>query len=392
MRALRWAAPLRVPEFRAILAAHGISLLGGAVAQVALGVLVYTGTGSPLLTALVFAVGLLPSLLTATLVSAVADRFPPRRVLIGCQLVSGAVVAALAVPGLPTAAALLLVFVLGAAGSVFVGVRAAVLPDVLSAEVFALGRGLLRVVANALQIVGYLLGGAVLAVFSPATALLVDAAAFAVAALLLRRTADRPPAVGRAVGVLRRSWSGVRESWHDRRLRGLLALLWLPPACAVAPEAVAVVYAAQNGIGTAGLGLLLTGTLAGAVLGELAVGQWRGDPARLVTPMLLLVALPLFGFLARPGVAVAALLLLASGAGLGCAIGVDRLLLATVAPELRGRVLAMATTLPIAAQGLSIAAAGALAELVPAHLVVAAAGVPVLLVLGVAGRHAAAVR
>ncbi|MGX7828792.1 MFS transporter [Actinokineospora sp. 24-640] len=385
MSAVGWATPLRVPEFRVILAAHGISLLGGAVAQVALGVLVYTRTGSPLLTALVFAVGLLPSLLAATLVSAVADRFPARRVLIGCQVVSGVVVAGLAVPGLPTAAALLLVFVLGAAGSVFVGVRAAVLPEVLPAEVFALGRGLLRVVANALQVGGYLVGGAALVVLSPQAALLVDAAAFGVAALLLRRTADRPAAVGER-GVVRRSLSGAREAWRDRRVRRLLLLLWLPPACAVVPEAVAVVYAAENGIGTAGLGLLLTGTLLGAVLGELALGQWLGDSPRLVGPLLFLVALPLLGFLARPGVLVATLLLVASGAGLGYALGVDRLLLAAAPPPLRSRVLGMATTLPIAAQGAAIAAAGALAELLPAHAVVAVAGAFVLVLAVVVPR------
>lgn len=370
----RWAAPLRVPEFRLILAAHGVSLLGGAVAQVALAVLVYTGTGSPLLAALVFAVALLPGLVAGTLLSAVVDRVPARRALVGCQVVSAVVVALLAVPGLPTVVALVLVFVLGGAGSVFVGVRSAVLPDVLAPELFPLGRGLLRVLANTLQIGGYLVGGAVLLVLSPSAALLADAAAFVVSALLLLRTAERPVTPGGG-GLLARSWDGLRAAWADPLLRRPLVLLWLPPAFAVVPEAVAVAYAAENGIGPAGLGLLLVGTLLGAVVGELALGQWAGDAARLTGPLLAVVAAPMLLFLARPGVVAAALLLVVSGMGLGYALGVDRVLLASAPPELRARVLAMATTLPIAAQGVAIVAAGAAAEVLPAHVVIAAAGI-----------------
>ena len=54
---------LAVPEFRIVFAAHALSLLGVVVTEIALSVLVYDLTGSPLLSALAFAVGFLPYLI-----------------------------------------------------------------------------------------------------------------------------------------------------------------------------------------------------------------------------------------------------------------------------------------------------------------------------------------
>ncbi len=53
-------------EFRAVFAAHLLSLLGVVVSELALTVLVYDLTGSPLLSALTFALGFLPYLVGGT--------------------------------------------------------------------------------------------------------------------------------------------------------------------------------------------------------------------------------------------------------------------------------------------------------------------------------------
>ena len=49
---------LAVPEFRAIYISHVMSMLGTVMTDFALTVLIYSRTGSPLLSALVFALGL----------------------------------------------------------------------------------------------------------------------------------------------------------------------------------------------------------------------------------------------------------------------------------------------------------------------------------------------
>src|SRR5881227_4037150 len=98
-----YGAVFRVREFRFVFAAHVFSLLGSAVSHVALPVLVFADTASPLLSAMTFALGFLPQALGGALLAPVADRYPARPVLVGCDLVCAVCVAAMVVPGMPLA-------------------------------------------------------------------------------------------------------------------------------------------------------------------------------------------------------------------------------------------------------------------------------------------------
>jgi MFS family permease len=98
-----YGAVFSVREFRPIFAAHVLSLLGVVLAEVALAVLVFAETGSAVLSALVFALTYLPYALSGLLLSGIADRYPARRVLVGCDVLSCACVAAMAIPGTPIA-------------------------------------------------------------------------------------------------------------------------------------------------------------------------------------------------------------------------------------------------------------------------------------------------
>ncbi len=71
-----------VREFRPLFGTFLLSTAGDELARVALTVLVYQRTASPLLAALTFAIGHLPWLLGGPLLSAFADRLPRHRVLI----------------------------------------------------------------------------------------------------------------------------------------------------------------------------------------------------------------------------------------------------------------------------------------------------------------------
>ena len=61
-------------------------------------VLVFERTGSPLLASLTFALGFLPYLVSGALLSAVVDRMPLRRLLVGCDLVCAGLVGVMAAP------------------------------------------------------------------------------------------------------------------------------------------------------------------------------------------------------------------------------------------------------------------------------------------------------
>src|SRR6516162_4461090 len=178
---------LGVAEFRAIFAANVVSMLGSVVAAVALTVLVYQQTRSPALAASVMALSFLPYLIGGALLGAAADRLPARRVLVACDMASAVLVGCMVIPGMPLPALLALLFAAGLISPLYQGVRSAVLPQVLPpGPRYVLGRALMRMMAQSAQIVGYGVGGLLLAVLSPRGALTADALSFAASGVLLR--------------------------------------------------------------------------------------------------------------------------------------------------------------------------------------------------------------
>ena len=71
-----------------------MSYAGDQFAQVAIAILVYRRTGSPLLTALAYALTYLPPIAGGPLLSGLADLFPRRRVMIICDVIRAGLVAA----------------------------------------------------------------------------------------------------------------------------------------------------------------------------------------------------------------------------------------------------------------------------------------------------------
>src|SRR5258706_13517951 len=266
---------LAVSEFRVIFEANVVSELGTVVAAVALTVLVYEQTRSPALAASVMALSFLPYLIGGILLGAAADRLPARRVLVGCDLASAALVACMVVPGMPVPGMLALLFANGLIAPVYQGVRSAVLPEVLPpGPRYILGRALMRMVAQSAQIVGYGVGGLLLAILSPRGALVADALSFAASAVLLRfGTASRRARAAGSGSMARDSLAGLREGLSHRPTRRVLLFYWLPPACAVAPEALAAPYAAHIGQPARAAGFLLMGIPAGTVVADVLAAR-----------------------------------------------------------------------------------------------------------------------
>jgi hypothetical protein len=277
---------------------------------------------------------------------------------------------------------------------VFQGARAASLPDVLGGEGFALGRSLLRMVAQTSQIWGFALGGVLLTVLSPRPLLLLDAASFLASAVLLRvGTRERPARADPPAGVPRRSvardsLAGVRLALGSARLRPLLLFYWLPPMFTVAPEALAAPYVARLGRSPAAVGLLLAAAAAGSVAGMLTAGS-RLSPSgrrRFMVPLATWTFVPLLCFVARPGLLPTVALLALSGLGWAYSIGLDQRLLEATPEHLRGRTLSLATSGLMLANGLGFAAAGAAAEFATPRAVIVASSLAGLLVVALLAR------
>ncbi|MFI8900507.1 MFS transporter [Streptomyces virginiae] len=365
----------RTPEFPAVFAAHLMSVLGLVVAEISLSVLVYRLTGSPLMSALTFALGFLPYALGGTLLAGIADRLPARRVLVTCDLVCAACAAAMVLPATPVAALLVLRCATAFVAPLFQGTRNASLPDILgSGEAYVLGRSLLRLVAQSAQLIGFGLGGLLLTVLAPRGAIALTAAGFLGSALLLRLGTRARPA---RTAVRTSPLAGMRAVLGRRRLRALTLLFWLPPVFFVVPEALLAAYADGIGAGTAVLGLMMCAMPVGTIAGEL----WAGSAlsartrSRIVAPLAAAGLLPFLLYAGRPGVPLVLLALLLAGLAHAHTLGLDQWYVEAVPDELRGRAMTLLSTGLMTLQGVGMALAGVAAEFFPVHVVVTGSGV-----------------
>ncbi|MCW2693191.1 MAG: major facilitator superfamily 1 [Mycobacterium sp.] len=359
-------------EFLAIAGAHTVSLLGTTVANVALAVLIFQRTASPLLSSLTFTLSFTPYLLGG-LLAARLDRVPPRRLMVTCDLLQATCYLAMTVRGLPVPALLALLAAGSVAAPVFSGARAGLLPVLLGdGEGFVLGRSLLRVISQTSQVLGLALGGALLLVVAPRAALLLVAATCAASAVAIRAGVRAHPAV--PAPAREDGHGGLHEVFADRERTRLLLLGWAVPLAAVAAEALAVPYVVALGLPPGSAGLLLWAGPVGAIAGELLTLRLLGPAARAraVLPLAVLVLVVPFGFAVQPTLPLAALLLGVSSAGFGCALGIDAQLLTHTPAALHRRTLAVASAGLMFWQGLGFALAGAGAELAPPRVVIPA--------------------
>jgi hypothetical protein len=238
----------------------------------------------------------------------------------------------------------------------------------------------MRMVAQGAQIAGYGAGGLLLAFLPPRGALAADALSFVASAALLRlgltrRPSRTAPGPGGSGSMARDSLAGLRAALAHRATRRVLLFLWLVPACAVAPEALAAPYAAHVGQPTRAAGYLLMGIPVGIVAADVLAARFLspGWQRRIIVPAALLSFAPLAGFAASPGLGLALVLLVTAGAGSAWNAGMDGLLVSVTPPELRNRALALSSTGLMVTQGAGFAFWGLAGQYAPLPVVIPAA-------------------
>jgi MFS family permease len=120
-----------VREFRALWFSEVLSVAGDRLALVALTLLVFHHTGSPLLTALTYAAGYVPWVIGGLFLAGVADRRSRRAVMVVCDIVRMVLVAAMALPYVPIGVLVALLFATTMFAPPFESARAAITPDIL---------------------------------------------------------------------------------------------------------------------------------------------------------------------------------------------------------------------------------------------------------------------
>ena len=362
-------------EFCATWLAEFCSITGDQLARVALTVIVYERTRSPLLTALTYAVSYLPWVAGSLLLSDLADRFPRRTVMIGADLIRMALVAVMALPRMPLGAMLALLFAVTTLNAPFQGARSALRAAIMPGDRYTLGLAVVRVTRETGVVAGFVAGGLVVSLLHAQAALLIDAATFAVSALLLWAGVRHYPAPQRRrVTRLAEMSAGLRLVFSTWRLRTLMLLGWLGAFYTVA-EALAVPYAAQLGHGTVAAGLIFAAGPMGSAVGMMIFSRlvspaWR---IRWMGPLAVAACLVPLACLARPGLPGLLAILAVSGLASGYQVTANASFVLATPDSRRGQAYAIANGGMMISQGLVYVCAGAAASLAaPAPAIVIA--------------------
>src|ERR1700691_2297086 len=258
-----------VREFRALWFSEILSVTGDRLALVALTLLVYDRTRSPLLAAVAYAAGSLPWVIGGLFLADLADRRPRRTVMVACDAVRAVLVVAMTVPGMPVIALVLLLFAATMFASPFESARSSITPGILPGERYALGTAVMQTTYLTAEVLGAAAGGAVVTFFGVRPSLLIDAVTFVASGLLIGLGTRARPAPARADAgqgsPLARAASGLRLVFGDRALRTLVLLGWLVVLYTI-PQGIAAPYAARLGGGPVATELVLASTAAATAI------------------------------------------------------------------------------------------------------------------------------
>jgi predicted MFS family arabinose efflux permease len=346
---------------------------------VALTVLVFDWTHSALLAAVTFAASVVPTFVGGIALAGLADRLPRRKVMITCDLIRMVLVVVMAASGVPIAVLVVLLFAVTMIGAPFLSARAALYPDILSGDRYVLGTAVTLTTAQFAQVLGFALGGAVVGFFGVRTSLLIDAATFALSALITRIWVRAWPAAKAAVGrrfrVRQDVGAGLRLVFATPALRAPMLLGWLAAFYNV-PEGVSAPLAAAVGGGAVAVGLILASPALGASLGAIAFSRLVAPSARIrwMNPLAVAACGVLVLFVFHPPLPVILALLCVSGLFDCYQLAANASFVSATPPQQRSQAFGIAQGGMSLGQGVAMIAAGAAAGHTSPSLVIAASG------------------
>ncbi len=180
---------VRSPNFAFFWLAQVISRFGDPITLVGLTYVTYRQTHSALLTAIAVLIATIPNAVFGFFGGAVADAMGHRRAMLWCDVVRAGLIATIPVllaVNAPLGAVFLVVLIAGMCGAVFGPARIAIIPALVAPDRLASGNALVAASDRAVEIGGALAGG-VLVATAGENAFFVDAATFAISAILLLR-------------------------------------------------------------------------------------------------------------------------------------------------------------------------------------------------------------
>jgi MFS family permease len=300
-------------SFRWLVMGRGVSLLGNAVAPIALAFAIIDLTGSATDLGLVVGARSLANVLFLLVGGVVADRVPRKLVLIGSMTtaaLSQLAVTALVLSGTAHIGTLMaLSAVNGTAAAFSMPATAALIGQVIPPEERQRGNAINSFTRGGAMIIGAGLGGVLVATLGPGVGLAVDTASFALAALFFSRVPVHGATVPQSSPL-----ADLREGWRELATHTWLwvVVLGFGVLNAVSAGVMQVLgpVVADATIGRRAWGFVLAAYTAGMVLGAIIAMRVRLSRPLLIGVLCMLAKVPMMLLLAQGSTAP---LLIAAG-------------------------------------------------------------------------------
>ena len=379
-------AALQQPAFLVLWLSEALSLVGDRLLIVALVMLVYERTHSPIAVGILMMFKAVPSLLMGSVAGVFVDRWNRKWVMVASNLIQGLLVLLI-----PFADALPLAFALYLAMSVvnqfFVPARAATIPDLVPPLALMAANSLFATAFVGAIAVGPAIGGWIVERFGINAAFYADAATFLVPALAVSMLAI--PQAHRSPGNRKLGADLGQGLAYARSRADILTALALIAAAFLVMGTTSVlgVIIAQDTlhVGAGGFGLMMSAMGGGMLIGAVVAG-WLGrkiNRAWLGVAGIVIMGLATLALPAITQINLAIAILVLSGFGMVTVQVCSQTTLQSTPEDLRGRVMGLAQAVNGGAQFLATALAGVLAEQVGATAVLMGAGL-IALVAGFA--------
>jgi len=271
---------LRLRSYRYLFLSQTISLLGSAIAPVALAFAVLDERGgSASALGFVLAARALGQVVFLLLGGVLADRLPRFRLMAGSNLLAGCAEGGIAVMFIahaaPLSAVIALAAVNGSAAGLFLPASKGVIPQIVPARQRQSANALMRLSRNSTAIIGSAVAGVLVATIGSGWALALDAATFAIATVLI--IGIRVERADRAAPST--MLADLREGWQEFRARSWVWLLVVQFAfvngCFAMINVLGPVLARQYMGGAPAWAAVLTATAVGLVSGSLLAIRLR---------------------------------------------------------------------------------------------------------------------
>jgi MFS family permease len=276
------SGPLRLPDFRYLFAARAISYIGTYLAPIAVAFAILDNGGGPTAVGLSFAAWTLAQVAMLAFGGVVGDRVARRTVMICSDIASTVVRTTMGVLLVSGHAEVWQLIALQACGGAAVAFYSpafyGLVREVVPEDELQPANGLLAIARYAAFPLGAAIGGSIVALIGPGTALLVDAGTYATSALLLSQIHVKSIARAGAgfLQELRDGWSAfVEQTW----VWVLVLYISLYFLLSYAPFFVLGPYVAKHSMnGASSWAFVVTAEGVGSLLGGVAGLRWR--PAR----------------------------------------------------------------------------------------------------------------